>query len=72
MCVLMGHSVLVYTLVWQVVLETLVGAVKPVITLMIWVDLDIPVEMISFGALVRLIKLVDMLIKISALDTLMG
>ena len=72
MCVLMGHSILVYTLVGQVALETLVGVVKPVLTLMIWVDLDIPVELISFGALVRLINLVDTLIELPALDTLMG
>lgn len=71
MCVLMGHSILVYTLVGQVALETLVGVVKPVLTLMIRVDLDILVE-ISFGALVRLINLVDTLIELPALDTLMG
>ena len=58
--VLIGHSVQVHTLVGQVALETLVGLVKHVETLMIWVDLEIPV-VISFGALVRLIKLVDTL-----------
>ena len=58
--VLIGHSVQVHTLVGQVALETLVGLVKHVETLMIQVDLEIPV-VISFGALVRLIKLVDTL-----------
>ena len=58
--VLIGHSVQVHTLVGQVALETLVGLVKHVETLMIRVDLVIPV-VISFGALVRLIKLVDTL-----------
>ena len=58
--VLIGHSVQVHTLVGQVALETLVGLVKHVETLMIRVDLEIPV-VISFGALVRLIKLVDTL-----------
>ena len=71
MRVLMGHLILLYTLVGQVALETLVGLVKHVETLMIQVDLEIPVVMISFGALVRLMKLVD-IFELPALDTLMG
>ena len=47
------------------------GLVKHVETLMIRVDLEIPVVMISFGALVRLMKLVD-IFELPALDTLMG
>ena len=61
MRVLMGHLVQVYNLVEQVALETLVGLIKHVETLMIRVDLEILVVMISFGALVRLIELADSL-----------
>ena len=68
--VLIGHSVQVHTLVGQVALETLVGLVKHVETLMIWVDLEIPVVIISFGALVRLIKLVDTLMGWISFDTM--
>ena len=63
MCIPMGYSLLAYTLIGQVALETLVGVVKPVDTLIGWVDLDIPVEMIGFGVLVGLTELVAALVE---------
>ena len=63
MCIPMGHSLLAYTLIGLVALKTLVGVVKPVDTLIGWVDLDIPVEMIGFGELVSPTELVAALVE---------
>ena len=63
MCIPMGNSLLAYTLVGQVALETLVGVVKLVDTLIGWVDRDNPVEMIGIGVLIALTKMVAALVE---------
>ena len=63
MCIPMGNSLLAYTLVGQVALETLVGVVKLVDTLIGWVDRDNPVEMIGIGVLIALTELVAALVE---------
>ena len=63
MCIPMGNSLLAYTLVGQVALETLVGVVKLVDTLIGWVDRDNPVEMIGIDVLIALTELVAALVE---------
>ena len=62
-CIPMRDSLLVYTLIEQVALKTLVGAVKPVETLMRRVDLGIPIERVGFDILMSLTELVAALVE---------